>query len=86
MRTASRVTSAFILLWFALFTSWTAMVDLSDAPGAFAAEWHNVNTGVATPAPDVEGGTVHTFSARFDGPVVLYLSRRAESGNERKTP
>jgi uncharacterized protein DUF6298/collagenase-like protein with putative collagen-binding domain len=51
-------------------------VNLTDAPGTFAAEWFNIATGATIPAQPVTGGSVRTFTTPFGGPAVLYLKRR----------
>jgi hypothetical protein len=50
-------------------------LDLTSAPGTFAAEWFDVNKGVAAGASPVEGGAVRPFAAPFEGPTALYLTR-----------
>jgi hypothetical protein len=52
-------------------------VNLKEAPGRFAVEWFNVNTGASLPGRPVEGGASRTFATPFGGPAVLYLKRMA---------
>ena len=48
-------------------------VNLSDAAGSFAVEWHNVNTGQTVIGNTVTGGKTLTFNPPFGGHAVLYL-------------
>ena len=48
-------------------------VDLSDATGAFAAEWLDVTLDKTAPDKPVEGGGVVRFRTPFPGPAVLHL-------------
>ena len=50
-------------------------VDLSDAPGTFASEWFNVNTGTSAPWKSIPGGGLRTFPTPFGGPSVLHLRK-----------
>jgi collagenase-like protein with putative collagen-binding domain len=54
-------------------------VNLTDAPGTFAAEWFNVTTGTTSPWKVIHGGGVRTFPTPFGGPAVLHL--RSTGGN-----
>jgi len=50
-------------------------LDLSDAPGRFAAEWLNPASGAVTAGSDLAGGGTATVTAPFSGPAVLCLRR-----------
>ena len=48
-------------------------LDLWDAPGAFALEWFNPDTGETVKGGTVRGGRRHVLGAPFPGPAVAYL-------------
>lgn len=48
-------------------------IDLSGAPGPFAAEWVNVSRRAVISAGTFPGGGVLALNAPFEGPAVLYL-------------
>jgi Putative collagen-binding domain of a collagenase len=50
-------------------------VDLSNAEGDFAVEWHNAATGKGSKAGTIRGGARRELQAPFDGDAVLYLSK-----------
>jgi len=50
-------------------------VNLSDAQGAFSAEWLDINADRVIPGKSVEGGAVRTFTTPFPGPAALRLKR-----------
>lgn len=50
-------------------------VELTDAPGIFAAEWFDINAGKTIAARPVSGGAVRTFTTPFPGPAALYLKK-----------
>jgi len=50
-------------------------VDLSSAPGDFAAEWMHPVEGTITPGGTVKGGGKPEFAVPFSGPAVLYLRK-----------
>ena len=51
-------------------------VDLQAFPEAtFSVEWLDPETGGATSAMPVVGGSIITFNPAFGGPAVLYLKR-----------
>jgi hypothetical protein len=51
----------------------TVTLDLSNAAGQFAVEWHNAATGTAVKAAPVAGGARRPLKAPFEGDGVLYL-------------
>ena len=53
----------------------TAVVDLSEAPGTFEAEWFNPRTGASIKAAPVSGGRSVSLTAPFPGNAVLFLHR-----------
>jgi len=53
-------------------------LNLTEASGAFAVEWLNVNTGAAIQGKAVPGGAARTFTTPFPGPAALYLKRTGE--------
>jgi hypothetical protein len=57
-----------------------ATVDLTAAPGRFAAEWIHSRSGASTDAGAVEGGARRSFRAPEKGDWVLHLRRK--SGNQ----
>jgi hypothetical protein len=50
-------------------------VDLWEAPGAFAVEWLNPQTGEPFAGENISGGRRHALSAPFEGAAILYLRR-----------
>lgn len=48
-------------------------LNLSNAPGRFAAEWLNPATGSVAVGTPLTGGSMATVTAPFSGPSVLYL-------------
>jgi hypothetical protein len=50
-------------------------VDLSDARGDFAVEWHDAAAGKAAQAGAAAGGARREFTAPFRGDAILYLVR-----------
>ncbi len=53
-------------------------LNLTDAPGAFAVEWFDINAGRAILAGPVRGGATRTFTTPFPGPAALYLRRTGD--------
>jgi hypothetical protein len=51
-------------------------LDLWDAPGPFAVEWFNPETGESLPGGEIAGGRRHALGAPFRGPSLLYLRRK----------
>jgi len=50
-------------------------VNLTGAPGKFSAEWFDVGKGVRVSTVPIEGGSVLTLAAPFDGAAAIYLRR-----------
>jgi hypothetical protein len=61
-------------------------LDLSKSPGTLAVEWIDADRGHSTPAGEVEGGSVRSFKAPFDGDGVFYLRGRKQSAGWRAGP
>jgi hypothetical protein len=54
-------------------TGGSVSVNLSGASGALSVEWFNPSNGTAIEGGTTSGGSIHFFTAPFQGDAVLYI-------------